>query len=96
MIVVIYPIKRVNHAQGQHPTQVKGKRNVKSKYYGQKESRTSKIFIVRTRKSKEIKDTMEKEAQNWWSFFTPDKQRWKNDGLMMPEILREEFTKAVD
>ena len=39
---------------------------------------------------------MEKEAQNRWSFFTPDKQRWKNDGLMMPEILREEFTKAVD
>ena len=24
---------RVNHVQGQHPTQVKGKRNVKSKYY---------------------------------------------------------------
>nr|DAX49154.1 MAG TPA: hypothetical protein [Caudoviricetes sp.] len=24
-------LMRVNHAQGQHPTQVKGKRNVKSK-----------------------------------------------------------------
>lgn len=39
---------------------------------------------------------MEKEAQNWWSFLTPDKQRWDNDGLIMPEILCEEFTKAVD
>ncbi|MBF1565810.1 MAG: hypothetical protein HXO16_01875 [Prevotella salivae] len=39
---------------------------------------------------------MGKEAQNWWSFLTPEKQRWDNDGLMMPEILREEFTKAVD
>ena len=43
----------------------------------------------------EIKDTMNTEAQNWWSFLTPE-QRWRNEGLMMPEILREEFTKAVD
>ena len=27
-------LARVNHVQGQHPTQVKEKRNVKSKYYG--------------------------------------------------------------
>lgn len=47
-------------------------------------------------KVQEIKVTMKKEAQNWWSFLTPDKLRWWNEGLMMPEILREEFTKAVD
>ena len=34
--------------QGQHPTQVKERRNVKSKYYGQKESRTSKRVPIRT------------------------------------------------
>jgi len=31
LIVVIYTTKRVNHVQGQHPTQVRGKRNVKNK-----------------------------------------------------------------
>ena len=34
---------RVNHAQGQHPTQVKEKRNVKSKYY---ESRIDRFTIA--------------------------------------------------
>lgn len=61
-----------------------------------KKAEQAKHLLYELEKVQEIKDTMEKEAQNWWSFFTPDKQRWKNDGLMMPEILREEFTKAVD
>lgn len=61
-----------------------------------KKAEQAKYLLYELEKVQEIKDTMEKEPQNWWSFFTPDKQRWKNDGLMMPEILREEFTKAVD
>ena len=61
-----------------------------------KKAEQAKKLLYELERVQEIKDTMEKEAQNWWSFFTPDKQRWKNDGLMMPEILREEFTKAVD
>jgi len=44
----------------------------------------------------EIKDTMGKEPQNWWSFLACDLKNWNNDGLRMPKILREEFTKAVD
>ena len=44
----------------------------------------------------EIKRYMEKESHHWWSFFTPDIKSWEKDGLIMPEILREEFTKAVD
>ena len=61
-----------------------------------KKAEQAKYLLYELEKVQEIKDTMEKEAQNWWSFLTPDKQRWRNDGLMMPEILREEFTKAVD
>ena len=61
-----------------------------------KKAEQAKYLLYELEKVQEIKETMEKEAQNWWSFFTPDKQRWGNDGLMMPEILREEFTKAVD
>lgn len=56
----------------------------------------AKNLLHELEKVQEIKNTMGKEAQNWWSFLTPDKQRWENDGLMMSEILREEFTKAVD
>nr|DAE08298.1 MAG TPA: hypothetical protein [Siphoviridae sp. ctnsL8] len=56
----------------------------------------AKSLLHELEKVQEIKNTMGKEAQNWWSFLTPEKQRWDNDGLMMPEILREEFTKAVD
>ena len=32
----------------------------------------------------------------WWSFLTPDIKSLEEDGLIMPEILCEEFTKAVD
>lgn len=57
-----------------------------------KKAEQAKNLLYELERVQEIKDTMEKEAQNRWSFFTPDKQSWKNDGLMM----REEFTKAVD
>ena len=43
-----------------------------------------------------IKRYMEEEDRHWWSFLTPDMKSWEKDGLIMPEILREEFTKAVD
>ena len=60
-----------------------------------KKAEQAKYLLYELEKVQEIKDTMNKEAQNWWSFLTPDKQRWDNDGLMMPKILRKEFTKAV-
>lgn len=44
----------------------------------------------------DIKDAMEKEQENWWSFLSPGTKRWDEDGLRMPDTLREEFTKAVD
>ena len=44
----------------------------------------------------EIKRHMEEEDRHWWSFLTPDIKSCEEDGLIMPEILREEFTKAVD
>jgi hypothetical protein len=43
-----------------------------------------------------IKRHMNEEDGSWWSFLTPDIKRWEEDGLIMPEILCEEFTKAVD
>lgn len=42
-----------------------------------------------------LKGYME-EGCHWWSFLTPDIKSWNSDGLIMPKILREEFTKAVD
>lgn len=45
---------------------------------------------------KEIKRYIDVEDDHWWSFLTPDIKRLDNEGLNMPEILREEFTKAVD
>lgn len=44
----------------------------------------------------DIKDAMGEEEKNWWSFLSPDTKRLDGDGLMMPDTLREEFTKAVD
>ena len=43
----------------------------------------------------EIKRHMEEECSHWQSFLTSDIKSWEKDGLIMPEILREEFTKAV-
>ena len=39
--------------------------------------------------------TMENEDNHWWSFLTPNVKRFNNDGIKMPEILREEFAEAV-
>ena len=43
-----------------------------------------------------IKRHTEEENNHWWSFLTPNMRSFDKDGLEMPEILREEFTKAVD
>lgn len=43
----------------------------------------------------EIQSTLEKEDNHWWSLLTPDSKRWNEDGVRMPEILREEFVEAV-
>ena len=61
-----------------------------------KKAEQAKYLLYELEKVQEIKDTIGKEAHNWWSFLTPDTKRWGEDGLIMPEILCEEFTKAVD
>lgn len=61
-----------------------------------KKAEQAKYLLYELEKVQEIKDTMRKEAQNWWSFLTPDIKSWNKDGLIMPKVLREEFTKAVD
>lgn len=53
-------------------------------------------FLSELDRLEEIKRHINKEDSNWWSFLTPNIKRWEEDGLIMPEILREEFTKAVD
>lgn len=60
-----------------------------------KKAEQAKYLLHELEKVQEIKDTIGEEAKNWWSFLTPE-QRWRNEGLIMPDILREEFTKAVD
>ncbi len=45
----------------------------------------------------EIWQATEESKSHWWSFLTPDVKRLTdNDGLMMPEILRNEFKEAVE
>ena len=53
-------------------------------------------FLSELDRLEEIKRHINEEDSSWWSFLTPDIKRWEEDGLIMPEILREEFTKAVD
>lgn len=53
-------------------------------------------FLSELDRLKEIKRHINKENSNWWSFLTPDIKIWDKDGLRMPKVLREEFTKAVD
>lgn len=53
-------------------------------------------FLSELDRLKEIKRHINEENSSWWSFLTPYIISWKEDGLIMPEILREEFTKAVD
>lgn len=53
-------------------------------------------FLSELDRLEEIKRHINEEDISWWSFLTPDIKSWEEDGLIMPEILREEFTKAVD
>lgn len=53
-------------------------------------------FLSELDSLEKIKRHMNEEDGSWWSFLTPDIKRWEEDGLIMPEILCEEFTKAVD
>mgnify|MGYP000915614729 FL=1 len=53
-------------------------------------------FLSELDRLEEIKRHINEEDSSWWSFLTPNIKRWEEDGLIMPEILREEFTKAVD
>lgn len=53
-------------------------------------------FLSELDRLEEIKRHINEEDSSWWSFLTPDIKRWEEDGLIMPEILCEEFTKAVD
>lgn len=53
-------------------------------------------FLSELDRLEEIKRHINKENSSWWSFLTPNIKRWDEDGLRMPETLREEFTKAVD
>lgn len=53
-------------------------------------------FLSELDRLEEIKNHIKEEDSNWWSFLTTDIKSWNRDGLIMPKILREEFTKAVD
>lgn len=55
-----------------------------------------RVFLSELDKLEEIKRQINEEDNHCWSFLTPDIKIWNRDGLRMPEILREEFTKAVD
>jgi len=44
----------------------------------------------------DIKRATEKEKSHWWKFATPDTVRHDEEGLWMPDILRDEFVKSVD
>ena len=53
-------------------------------------------FLSELDRLEEIKRHINEENSSWWSFLTPDIKIWDKDGLRMPKVLREEFTKAVD
>lgn len=53
-------------------------------------------FLSELDRLEEIKRHINEEDDRWWSFLTPDIKSWNRDGLIMPKILRKEFTKAVD
>lgn len=61
-----------------------------------KKAEQAKGLLYELEKVQDIKIIMEKEQDRWWSFLTPDTKSWERDGLCMPKVLREEFTKAVD
>lgn len=59
-------------------------------------ARQARDFLSELDDLKEIKRHTEQENIHWWSFLTPEIINENKDGLIMPKILREEFTKAVD
>ena len=59
-------------------------------------AKLASMFLSELDRLEEIKRHINEEDSSWWSFLTPDIKRWEEDGLIMPEILCEEFTKAVD
>ena len=61
-----------------------------------KKAEKARNLLMELSSVQEIKDATEKEEQNWWAFLAPNIQILKEDGLVMPGTLREEFTKAVD
>ena len=61
-----------------------------------KKAEQAKDLLYELEKVQKIKNVMEKEERHWWSFLTSDIKSWNDEGLRMPEILRKEFTKAVD
>lgn len=44
----------------------------------------------------DFQEVIEKEDNHWWGFITPNVKRFNSEGMMMPAILREEFTEAVN
>lgn len=61
-----------------------------------KKAEQAKDLLYELGRVQDIRMVMEKEQDHWWSFLTPDTKSWEKDGFHMPEVLREEFTKAVD
>lgn len=59
-------------------------------------AKQAKDLLNKLEQLQEIKSVIEKEERHWWSFLTPDVQTLDKDGLIMPEILREEFVEAVN
>lgn len=59
-------------------------------------AKQARVFLLELDGLKEIKRHINEEDDHWWSFLTPDIKSWNRDGLRMPKILCEEFTKAVD
>ena len=59
-------------------------------------AKQAREFLSELNKLEEIKRQINEEDDHWWSFLTPDIKSWNRDGVIMPKILREEFTKAVD
>ena len=59
-------------------------------------AKQAREFLSELNKLEEIKRQINEEDDHWWSFLTHDIKSWNRDGVIMPKILREEFTKAVD
>lgn len=59
-------------------------------------AKQARVFLLELDGLKEIKRHINEEDDHRWAFLTPDIKSWNRDGLIMPKILREEFTKAVD